>query len=234
MSGVMQGKTASHLRYEGVVFDLDGTLVDSYAAITECYNHACTSLGQPAVSPETVRGLVGHGLESLMEDAVGPAQVVRAVALFRERYDVICEERTTLLPGVAGTLPRLAAGGLRLGVATNKPTRFAVRILRALGLMPPVRAVLGPGEGIPPKPRPEMLLKVLADLGVSRRQALYVGDMEIDIETARRADVDVWVVPTGSCSRSQLMAASPDVLLGEFADLQRLLGVRAAAGTDRS
>lgn len=220
--------------YDGVVFDLDGTLVDSYAAITECFNHARTSLGEPAVSRETVRALVGHGLESLMEDAVGPERATRAVALFRQRYDLICTERTTLLPGVAGTLPLLAAGGLRLGVATNKPTRFAVRILRALGLMPPVRAVLGPGERVPPKPRPEMLLQILAELGVSRGRALYVGDMGLDVETARRAGVDVWVLPTGSCSRSQLMAAAPDLLLGEFADLTRRLGVPTSARRGRA
>lgn len=217
-------------RYDGVVFDLDGTLVDSYAAITECYNHACTSLGEPAASLETVRGLVGHGLETLMEDAVGRERAGQAVMLFRERYDIICEERTTLLPGVAGTLPLLATGGLHLGVATNKPTRFAVRILRALGLMPPLRAVLGPGEGIPAKPRPEMLLQVLAELGVSRHRALYVGDMGIDIETARRAGVDVWVLPTGSCSRSQLLAAAPDALLAEFTELGRRLAQPKPAG----
>lgn len=216
-----RGKAGSP--YDGVVFDLDGTLVDSYGAITECFNHARTSLGEPAVSPETVRALVGHGLESLMEDAVGPDRSARAVALFRQRYDLICTQRTTLLPGVARTLPLLAAGGLRLGVATNKPTRFAVRILVALGLMPPVSAVQGPDEKVPAKPRPEMLLQVLADLEVSPERALYVGDMEIDIETARRAGVQVWVLATGSASRSQLVAASPDLLLDEFADLGRRL-----------
>jgi len=218
--------------YDGVVFDLDGTLVDSYDAITECFNHARTTLGEPAVSRATVRGLVGHGLESLMEDAVGSARADRAVALFRQRYDHICAERTALLPGVTGTLPVLAAAGLRLGVATNKPTRCAVRILRALHLMPPLAVILGPGEGIPPKPRPEMLLQVLAELGVSRGRALYIGDMGLDIETARRAGVDVWVLPTGSCSRAQLLAASPDLLLDEFADLARRLGAPTSAGRD--
>jgi len=230
MSTDLSGRQRCDGPYDGVVFDLDGTLVDSYGAITECFNHARTSLGEPAVSPETVRRLVGHGLESLMEDAVGPDRAARAVALFRQRYDIICTRRTTLLPGVARTLPALAASGLRLGVATNKPTRFAVRILSALGLMPPVRAVLGPGEGVPAKPSPEMLLQVLAELGVSPERALYVGDMGIDIETARRAGVQVWVLPTGSSSRAQLLDASPDCLLDSFADLGQRLGAPLPAG----
>lgn len=215
-------------RYQGLVFDLDGTLVDSYGAITECFNFARTSLGESAVSEEAVRGLVGHGLESLMEDAVGTQRAAEAVRLFRVRYDAICEEKTCLLPGVAHTLPALAALDVKMGVATNKPTRFAVRILEALGMMPYLRAVLGPGEGIPAKPHPRMLLQVLGELDVKPSQALYVGDMGIDIETARRAGVDVWVMPTGSSSKEALTADGPDRIFPDFAVLgAELLNIRA-------
>jgi len=234
MGGESRGKSRGAGRYRGVVFDLDGTLVDSYAAITECFNHARVSLGRAPVSLETVRGLVGHGLEALMADAVGGDHAARAVALFRQRYDLICEERPTLLPGVGRTLPLLAAAGLRLGVATNKPARFAMRILRVLGLMPPLRTVRGPSDSIPPKPHPEMLLQVLAELDVAPAAALYVGDMGIDIETARRAGVDVWALPTGSCGRAQLAAAAPDALLASFTDLLPRLGVASDAGRRRS
>ena len=119
-----------------VVFDLDGTLVDSYGAIAECFNHARTALGEPPLDEDQIRRMVGHGLESLMEASVGPERAPRGVELFRERYDRICEARTVALPEVGDTLRRLRAAGLRLAVATNKPPGFARRILAALELAP--------------------------------------------------------------------------------------------------
>jgi phosphoglycolate phosphatase len=214
-----------HAIPHAVVFDLDGTLVDSYGAIAECYNHACTTLGKAAISEAAVRRLVGHGLESLMEQAVGVQQGPMAVRLFRERYDAICERRTTLLPGVSATVAALAAHGLRLGVATNKPEGCARRILTALSLAPPVTAVAGPGPDLPPKPDPALLLRVVADLGVIPEQALYVGDMDVDVQTARRAGVRVWVLPTGSSTRRELEAVGADRLLDRFADLIPALGL---------
>ena len=215
---------------KAVVYDLDGTLVDSYGAITECFNHARTTLGEVALSEDQVREMVGHGLETLMEESVGPQRMPRAVSLFRERYDLICEERTTLLPGVAAALATLATRGVVQGVATNKPTRFARRILEHLGLIPPLVAVLGPGDGIPAKPEAAMLLAVLEQLGVQPGETLYVGDMTIDVETARHAGVRVWVLPTGSCSREQLAAASPDRI---FSSMDELPGLVASAWRER-
>jgi phosphoglycolate phosphatase len=208
---------------KAVVYDLDGTLVDSYGAITECFNHARTTLGEAPLSQDQVREMVGHGLETLMEEAVGLERMPRGVRLFRERYDLICEERTTLLPGVATAVSTLATRGIAQGVATNKPTRFARRILAHLGLIPPLAAVLGPGDAIPAKPDAVMLLAVLAQLDVEPGEALYVGDMTIDVETARNAGVHVWVLPTGSCSRAQLAAASPDRIFNSMDELPGLL-----------
>jgi len=210
-------------RPRAVIFDLDGTLVDSYDAIAECFNHARTGLGEAPLAPDEVRRLVGHGLEALMIDAVGPARAPAAVRLFRERYDRVCESRTRVLPGVTATLRRLDAAGWRLGVATNKPTSFAWRIVRALGLAPPIAAVAGPENGVPPKPEPEMLRRVLRELGVESAAAIYVGDMALDVESGRRAGLPVWLVPTGSAEAGALAGAGADRLLPDFAALGTLL-----------
>ena len=211
------------LRVQCVLFDLDGTLIDSYGAIAECFNHARVRLGLPALSEGEVRGMVGHGLESLMEQAVGAARRDEGVRLFRERYDVICEDRTSALSGVAETVAELHRKGIKMGVATNKPARFAVRILRALSLMPPIEVVRGPGNGLPPKPDPALLHDALSALGASPAESLYVGDMGVDVESARRAGLRVWLVPTGSCSREELLRSGGDGLLERFDELAGLV-----------
>jgi phosphoglycolate phosphatase len=211
------------LRVQAVVFDLDGTLVDSYGAIAECFNHARTSLGEPPLGTDEVRRMVGHGLESLMEQAVGKVRVDEAVRLFRERYDRICTGSTVPLPEVPETLAVLHGRGIRMGVATNKPARFARRILEALELMPPLAAAVGPGPGMPAKPDPSIVRQVLADLATGTSQALYVGDMGVDVATARAAGLPVWVLATGSSSRNELEAAGADGILDRFSDLARLL-----------
>ena len=205
------------------MFDLDGTLIDSYGAIAESFNHARTRLGESPVDAGEVRRMVGHGLESLMEQAVGRERVDEAVRLFREHYDRICTSKTVPLPEVPGTLSALQDMGIRMGVATNKPARFARRILEALDLMPPLAAVEGPGEGLPPKPDPAMVRQVLADLETGAARALYVGDMGVDVATARAAGLPVWVLATGSSTRQELEAAGADRILGRFGDLARLL-----------
>jgi 2-phosphoglycolate phosphatase len=210
-------------RPRGLVFDLDGTLVDSYGAIAECFNHARVRLGEAALPEDQVRRMVGHGLESLMEEAVGPDRMPEAVRLFRVRYDRICETRTTPLPGVPETLHALHAGGFRLGVATNKPARFAQRILAALSLAPPIASIVGPDERTPAKPDPTILRRVLAELGVGPAEALYIGDMPLDVESGRRAGLPVWLVPTGSSTRGELEAAGGARILDRFDDLPRLL-----------
>ena len=216
----------------GIVFDLDGTLIDSYEAIAQSLNHALAGLGRPALPVERIRTMVGRGLETLIAEALGDGQapvaatdpaVAEGVRLFRARYDAICVGKTTLLPGVLPTLSELHARGYRMSVATNKPSYFARRLLEALGVGGCLDVVMGPDLVERPKPDPQMVLAALDAMQVARDEALYVGDMEIDVETARAAGLRVIVMPTGSRSLPDLQAAGADLVVAGFDALRGLL-----------
>lgn len=218
-------------RVRALVFDLDGTLIDSYEAIADSLNTALAGLGRSPLPVARIRTMVGRGLETLIARALevddgrpdGAAAVAEGVRLFRARYDTVCVPLTTLLPGVAGTLAQLHARGYPMGVATNKPSYFARRLLESLGVGGYLLSVYGPDLVTHHKPHPEMVHAVLRALGVSAREALYVGDMEIDVQTARAAGMPVVVMPTGSCTHESLMACGADQVLPGLSSLLDLL-----------
>jgi 2-phosphoglycolate phosphatase len=207
----------------GVLFDLDGTLIDSYEAIATSLNHALGTLGRPTRSTGEVRRLVGHGLDSLLEQAVGRADRDAGVRLFRERYAEVFLDSTRALPDVGVTLAELRRRGYRMGVASNKPARFGGPLLEHLGLADSLQAVLGPDLVTHAKPHPEMLELLLLKLGVEASEAVYVGDMPLDVESGRRAGLETWLVPTGSAPRENLVDAGAARLVDRFGDLLDLL-----------
>lgn len=214
----------------GIVFDLDGTLIDSYEAIAESLNAAMQEMDHAPLPVGTVRGMVGRGLETLIEAALRDAgdpdpegRVAEGVRRFRARYDRICVARTSLLPGVEATLAELSRRGYRMSVATNKPSYFARRLLEALGVARHLRAVLGPDLVASPKPDPEMVHAAIAAMDLKAAEAVYVGDMEIDVQTARAAGLAVIVMPTGSSGIEALEASDADVVVADFTALLDLL-----------
>lgn len=203
----------------GIIFDFDGTLIDSYEPIAESLNHVRETFGKPPLPLGEVKGMVGHGLEHLIEAAIGPGQVAEGMRLFRERYAGICESRTTILPQVRETLEELDRRTYQMAIATNKPSYFARDILKALDLEHLFAEVLGPNDVERAKPDPEMLELIMSRIGLGSEEVVYVGDMPLDIEVARNAGVAVYAVPTGSATRDALLAGRPDRLLHKFSDL---------------
>src|SRR5262249_42433763 len=129
---------------ELIVFDLDGTLIDGYAAIGDALAYAMETLGEAPLPLERVRAMVGHGLDRLLEQAVGAPRAAEGVRLFRERYPAVAVASSHLLPGVAETVEALAAEGHPMAVASNKPARFSRLILDAKGIAPRFLAIDGP------------------------------------------------------------------------------------------
>jgi phosphoglycolate phosphatase len=206
-----------------ILFDFDGTLADSYAAITASVNHVRASHRLPPLAQSEVRSHVGRGANYLLEHTVPGGDVETDLRCYREHHPSVLKSGTQLLPGAAQTLFALKHAGKQLAVCSNKPVLFTVELLKILGLEGVFSAVLGPEDVSRSKPAPDMLTAALSRLGVQPGEALYIGDMTVDIETARGAGVAVWVVPTGSNSRADLEKGAPDRVLCDLAELQCLV-----------
>jgi phosphoglycolate phosphatase len=202
-----------------IVFDLDGTLIDGYAGITDALGFAMESLGIAPLPEEQVRGMVGEGLERLLEKAVGAEKVPRGVALFRERYALVFHEKTALLPDVPAVLARLAADGHAMAVASNKPAHFSRRILESKGVAERFRAIAGPDAETPPKPDPTMLLRLMEEADAAPDETVVVGDMEIDAQMASAAGCRAVLIPGGSRSAAELALVDADAHLDRLAEL---------------
>jgi 2-phosphoglycolate phosphatase len=211
---------------KAVLFDFDGTLVDSFAAIAASTNHVRASYGLPPMAEAEVRRYVGYGLDNLMADLVPGAPVDDAVGRYREHHATVMFTQTRLMPGAAEALPELARRGLRLAVCSNKRVEFTRQLVHALGLGEYFTAVLGPDDvGGRAKPDPAMLLEGLTRLEVSASDSLYVGDMIVDVQTARAADVPVWIISADGTGEFAPVEGEPrpDRVLRSLAELPALI-----------
>ena len=217
------------LRYRAVLFDLDGTLVDSYGALAEAVNHARRSEGLDELSSLRIRDFVGEGVERLLQRAFERNEVSRdIVEAFESRYDEVCCAESKVLEDVHATLNELSQLGVEMAVCTNKPTVFSKKILDFLDLSRHFRAIVGPDLAGARKPDAKHLAVTLESVQCGRGEALFVGDMPIDVSAARNCGIDVAVVPTGSSTREQLAASEPDHFLERFADLIKIVRREAA------
>ncbi len=205
-----------------VLFDFDGTLGDSYDAIAASVNHVRARHGLPPLTAAQVKPHVGRGPQRLLVETV-PGTKPEDAGIYRTHHPSVMRQGTRLLPGVAEMLPTLRAAGLRLAVCSNKPRIFSTDLLDYLGVADQFDLVVGPEDVQRSKPAPDMLITALARLGLTAAEALYIGDMVVDVTTARGAGVRVWVVPTGSDERATLLAAEPDRLFDGMAELPTIL-----------
>ncbi len=207
---------------QAVLFDFDGTLADSYPAIAASVNHVRAQHGLPPLSVAEVKLHVGRGPSYLLRHTVPAGSVDANIALYLAHHPSVLHSGTVLMPGASELLAALAQRGLRLAICSNKPVVFTRELVRGLGVADHFQIVLGP-EDIRPKPAPDMLRIALTRLSVSADQALYIGDMTVDVQTARSAGVQVWIVSTGSDSREAVARAQPAGLFGSLAEIQTAL-----------
>jgi phosphoglycolate phosphatase len=215
---VKVGETA-----RAVIFDFDGTLADSYPGITASVNHVRARHGLTPLQELEVRPHVGRGPAHLLACTVPGGDAEQDLQAYRAHHPSVMYSGTRLLPGVMEALAALKRAGRLTAVCSNKPVAFTRALLAHFCIGPLLDVVLGPEDVPRPKPAPDMLQAALSRLETPPGAALYVGDMVVDIETARSAGVAVWVVPTGSDDRDTLLAARPDRLLEGLGELSTCL-----------
>ncbi len=215
-------------RPDAVVFDLDGTLVDSAPDLAATLNHMLAEHGRPTIPLPKIRHLIGDGAAKMIERGFAPTGGLpdHPAAMF-ERFLAVYEARiadeTRPFPGVVATLERLAAAGCRLGVCTNKPSGMTRRLLDALDLSRHFAVVIG-GDVPARKPDPRHLLAVLEQLGTAPQDAIMVGDSYNDVASAQAAKVKVVAVTFGY-TVTPVTELGADALIERFDELPRVIGV---------
>lgn len=188
------------MKYDTVVFDLDGTLLDTLEDLKNATNYALAHHGYPVRTQQEVRRFVGNGVQKLMERAlpqeVPPEQFALVFDSFKEYYGAHCEDTTRVYDGVPELLGKLRESGFCLAIVSNK-LDSAVRELHAAWFGDSVQVAIGEREGIRRKPAPDMVLEALSRLGSSAERAVYVGDSDVDIQTAANSGLDCISVSWG-------------------------------------
>ena len=196
-------------KYKTIIFDLDGTLLNTLEDLTDSTNYALAQFGMPVRSIEEVRTFVGNGIRKLIERAVPEGTTVekteQVFACFRSYYTDHCNCKTGLYPGVKELLFRLKEAGFLMAIVSNK-AHPAVEALRELYFADVITVALGEreAEGIRKKPAPDMVELALQQLGSTGAEALYIGDSEVDRQTAANAGLDCLLVSWGFRERSLL------------------------------
>jgi phosphoglycolate phosphatase len=208
---------------QGVIFDLDGTLIDSYQAIYLSFQHVYMNLGLQPLTLDQVKRAVGLGLTKTFQDLLGEDRVREALRLFRHKYEEIFRENTHLLPGAREVLEALHGRGTKLAIATNKLGRFSREIFQHFGLDKLFAVILGDEDVPQNKPHPGMLFYAMERMGLRPEEVVFIGDSLIDIQTGKNARVRVFVIPTGVTTREELEKARPKVILDSLLGLLEYL-----------
>lgn len=211
------------MAYGAVVFDLDGTILDTLDDLWASVNFALASEGLPPRSREEVRARIGNGVRQLVRlsipEGTSAACEERAFAAFQAHYQDHAADHTAPYPGIPGLLGRLRAAGLPLAVVSNKSDEV-VRDLVTQHFPGCFQVVVGEREGVRRKPAPDSLLVVMGELGVEPGQVLYVGDSEVDLATAANAGVRCASVTWGFRDESYLREQGATLLVHSCDELE--------------
>ncbi len=205
-----------------IVFDLDGTLVDTAPDLTNALNDVLTRHGHPPVPAASIRSSVAFGARAMIEEGLRRAEasddVDRMLAEFLAHYEANIAAESLPFPGAVTALKTLAAAGAKLALCTNKREDLTLKLLEALALDGYFDAIAGRDTFAVAKPHPDHLTGVIARAGGNPAQAVMVGDSEVDMATARAARVRTILVSFGYAG-APLDALAPDAVIDHFDEL---------------
>ena len=209
-----------------IIFDIDGTIVDAYDAIERSLNFTLKKVGYPKVGHLTARRAVGFGDRNFIKNFVKPCDVRRALDTYRQHHQVSLLKYSRLMPGAKKVLTTLKKHGYLLAVATNRPRAYSAVLLRHLGLKRYFDIVLCAKNKKEIKPSPHLIETVIKKLNVKKTEAMYVGDMTIDVRAGKNAGVKTIAIVGGSSYRSELKKTKPFKIITQ---LSELLGICASS-----
>lgn len=211
-------------RTRGIIFDLDGTLIEAYGAIYLGLKEVFQQSRREIFPYDELRRYLKADLESTLHQFFSPEETQQYIPVMRKKYEEVYLHHTHLLDGAREVLERLYNRGVRLGVASNKFGRFSRMALNHLGVSSYFKSVIGAGDVARNKPYPDMIHAVLREMGLLPEEAIFVGDTLTDIETGKEAGVDVYALPTGFHTREELAQKKPKRILRNLKELADLLG----------
>ena len=213
-------------RYKAIIFDLDGTLLDTLTDLAEGTNYALRVNGFPERTTDEIRRFVGNGARKLIERAVPEGQIEAALEQVRQDFDIYykvhCKDHTGPYPGIMEMLQELVQQGYSLGVVSNKPD-FAVQELIPEYFPDIFASVSGERQGVAKKPAPDLIREAMKNLQADSSNAVYVGDSEVDLEAAVNAGIPCISVAWGFKGRRFLEEQHAGMIIETPAEIQKYL-----------
>ncbi len=213
--------------FDLMIFDLDGTLVETAPEIFDAVNDCLQQFALPLVTLQQVTDWIGHGTRELLVQALAQSKGIDVSAVrasadlsvisseFDQHYAKRCGTRSQLYPEVLSSLKTLRERGVKLAMVTNKEGRYTNAVLKVHGLMPLLDWVVCGDTLATKKPDPAGILECLKQFDVPRNRTLFVGDSSIDVATARNADIQVWVLPYGYNMGQPISTSNPDRVIAD-------------------
>ena len=214
------------MSYKAVLFDMDGTLLDTLEDLCDSTNHALAQMGYPLRGIEEIRRFIGNGAEKQIRRAVpegtSEGKIMETLAAFRAYYQDHCQIKTKVYDGLLDVLSELKEKGVKMAVVSNKPDA-AVKKLSREYFGDRLDYAIGPSDGVRCKPYPDMAEEALKALGVEKKDAVFVGDSEVDVQTGLNAGLDVIAVSWGFRSREVVIEAGAKMIVDDASELEKLI-----------
>ena len=212
--------------YKAVLFDMDGTLLDTLEDLCDSTNHALRQMGYPPRGIEEIRRFIGNGAEKQIRRAVpegtSEEKIMETLAAFRAYYQDHCQIKTKVYGGLLDMLSELKEKGVKMAVVSNKPDA-AVKKLNREYFGDRLDYAIGPSDGVRCKPYPDMAEEALKALGVEKKDAVFVGDSEVDVQTGLNAGLDVIAVSWGFRSRDVVIEAGAKMIADDAHQLEKFI-----------